>query len=97
MAASYRDETAFGDGQHNMAEIAEAIRHKKYGKDVREAIAQGFELMYAEISHDDDNQEDNIEEQLKNLKSRIDRIVLGTDDESIRLVVNKVLDERGIK
>lgn len=30
-------------GQLTFAEIGEAIRHKKYGSDMREAIAQGFE------------------------------------------------------
>lgn len=45
MAVSYRDDTPFDDSDHTMKQIAEAIRHKKYGKDVREAIAQGFELL----------------------------------------------------
>ena len=42
----YRDETSFEPDNHTMDEIAEAIRHKKYGAYVREAIAEGFELIY---------------------------------------------------
>lgn len=32
-------------GRLTTAEVAESIRHKKYGVDVREAMAQGFENM----------------------------------------------------
>lgn len=43
MTVEYRDETPFTDGEHTNAEIVSAIRTKKYGKDVREAIAQSLE------------------------------------------------------
>lgn len=38
VAIDYRDESGFSQANHSMAEIAEAIRHKKYGRDVREAM-----------------------------------------------------------
>lgn len=39
----YGDDDTHITGQIPFAQIAEAIRHKKYGLDMREAIAQGFE------------------------------------------------------
>lgn len=39
------DETHIGDAKLTPSEIAQAIRHKKYGVDMREAIAQAFEYM----------------------------------------------------
>lgn len=44
MAVEYRDETSFTDDKHTPTEIAKAIRTKKYGKDVREAMAQSVEF-----------------------------------------------------
>ncbi len=100
MAVSYRDNTSFDDSDHTMKQIAEAIRHKMYGVDVREAIAQGFELMYkkiAELEGDDDGNDQNALEKLeKRLNARIDRITMGTDDTAIRNVVEEILKEKGV-
>ncbi len=101
MAVSYRDNTSFDDSDHTMKQIAEAIRHKMYGVDVREAIAQGFELMYkkiAELEGDDDGTDAKSElAQLeKRLNARIDRITMGTDDTAIRNVVEAILKEKGV-
>ncbi|WP_192944526.1 CotH kinase family protein [Ligilactobacillus agilis] len=46
MTVEYRDDTPFGDNLHSLDEIADALRHKKFGKDVREAIAQAVEKLY---------------------------------------------------
>lgn len=43
MASETYDYEPFGNTEHSMKQIADAIRHKGYGKDVREAIAQGME------------------------------------------------------
>ena len=100
VAVSYRDDTPFDDSDHTMKQIAEAIRHKMYGVDVREAIAQGFELMYkkiAELEGDDDGNDQNALEKLeKRLNARIDRITMGTDDTAIRNVVEAILKEKGV-
>lgn len=40
MTVEYRDETSFVGDNHTSAELANAIRTKKHGKDVREPIAQ---------------------------------------------------------
>ena len=39
----YGDDDTHITGKITFAQIAEALRHKKYGRDMREAIAQGFE------------------------------------------------------
>ena len=39
----YGDDDTHITGKITFAQIAEALRHKKYGRDMREAIAHGFE------------------------------------------------------
>ena len=43
VASEAYDYEPFDNTDHTMKQIADAIRHKRYGKDVREAIAQGME------------------------------------------------------
>lgn len=57
MASETYDYEPFPETNHTMKQIADAIRHKGYGKDVREAIAQGFEYLDKHLS--------NVEEELK--------------------------------
>ncbi|MCU4690938.1 hypothetical protein [Limosilactobacillus reuteri] len=57
MASETYDYEPFDNTDHTMKQIADAIRHKGYGKDVREAIAQGFENLDKHLS--------SIEEELK--------------------------------
>lgn len=57
VASETYDYEPFDNTDHTMKQIADAIRHKGYGKDVREAIAQGFENLDKHLS--------NIEEELK--------------------------------
>lgn len=45
MAVNYRDNTPFEGDNHTVGELAEAIRTKMYGVDVREPIAQAVEKM----------------------------------------------------
>ena len=54
---------------HSMQEVADAIRHKGYGKDVREAIAQGFENLDKHLG----SIEKQIEDQ-KNQKDTLDNL-----------------------
>lgn len=65
MASEAYDYEPFPETDHSMKEIADAIRHKGYGKDVREAIAQGFEYL--------DKRFDSIEKQ-KNGSGSMDSI-----------------------
>lgn len=57
VASETYDYEPFNNTDHTMKQIADAIRHKGYGKDVREAIAQGFENLDKHLS--------SIEEELK--------------------------------
>lgn len=57
MASETYDYEPFDNTDHIMKQIADAIRHKGYGKDVREALAQGFENLDKHLS--------SIEEELK--------------------------------
>lgn len=59
----------FDKTEHSMKQIADAIRHKGYGKDVREAIAQGFENLDKHLS----DVEEKLKEQEKK-KSSMDDI-----------------------
>lgn len=56
VASETYDYEPFDNTEHSMKQIADAIRHKGYGKDVREAIAQGFEYL--------DKRFDDIEEKM---------------------------------
>lgn len=56
VASEAYDYEPFDKTEHSMKQIADAIRHKGYGKDVREAIAQGFEYL--------DKRFDEIEEKM---------------------------------
>ncbi len=56
VASETYDYEPFNKTEHSMKQIADAIRHKGYGKDVREAIAQGFEYL--------DKRFDDIEEKM---------------------------------
>lgn len=50
MASETYDYEPFDNTDHTMKQIADAIRHKGYGKDVREAIAQGFEKIDSDLA-----------------------------------------------
>ena len=62
VASETYDYEPFDSTEHSMKQIADAIRHKGYGKDVREAIAQGFENLDKHLS--------NVEEELKQEKKK---------------------------
>ena len=95
MVATY-DETHI-TGKLTASEIAEAVRHKKYGVDVREAIAQGFEALESReeevirISKLEQRveklEEENSElQKIKGLKEQLDRLndaVFGTGSKPI--------------
>ena len=57
VASETYDYEPFNKTEHSMKQIADAIRHKGYGKDVREAFAQGFENLAKHLL--------NVEEELK--------------------------------
>lgn len=71
----YGDDDTHITGQITSAQIAEAIRHKKYGRDMREAIAQGFEQFIGILGR-----VSNLESEYSDLLSKYNDIVGRLDD-----------------
>lgn len=71
MASETYDYEPLDNTDHTMKQIADAIRHKGYGKDVREAIAQGFE----QLEHDINSHKPPFvtADDLKDINDRIDK------------------------
>lgn len=70
VASEAYDYEPFDNTDHTMKQIADAIRHKGYGKDVREAIAQGFENLDKHLS----SIEEELNRQEKKKSSSMDDI-----------------------
>lgn len=78
-------------------ELADFVRRKMFGKDVREAIALAIENIPEQVT---DTVEYATKEQIEkdkiDLTNRINRIVLGTDQETLKLVVRQILKDEGV-
>lgn len=97
MTVVYRDPDPFGNGPHTIAEIAQALRTKQHGKDVREAMAQGFENIDDQINNQDTGvSKDDLAGEIKQVNGRIDHIVLGTDHDTVKQVVEQILKDKGV-
>lgn len=94
VATDYRDESGFSQANHSMAEIAEAIRHKKYGRDVREAMAQGFEA-YDRVTGELVKRMNYVEKKVDDLRNDFNQFEQ-KDDERYNKLKKKVdsLDEQ---
>lgn len=64
--ANYFDTTHIDGKQLTPEEIGDAIRHKKFGVDVREAMAQGLEYCMTQAQ-----KVDKLEQDLSNLDKRV--------------------------
>ena len=64
--ANYFDNSHIDDKQLTPQQIADAIRHKKFGVDVREAMAQGLEYCMTQAQ-----KVDKLEQNLSNLDKRV--------------------------
>lgn len=64
--ANYFDNTHIDGKQLTPQQIADAIRHKKFGVDVREAMAQGLEYCMTQAQ-----KVDKLEQDLSNLANRV--------------------------
>lgn len=64
--ANYFDNTHIDGKQLTPQQIADAIRHKKFGVDVREAMAQGLEYCMTQAQ-----KVDKLEQDLNNLANRV--------------------------
>lgn len=69
MAANYFDATHIDGKQLTPGEIGDAIRHKKFGVDVREAMAQGLEYCMVQAQ-----KINTLETEVKNLDERVTKL-----------------------
>ena len=89
----YGDDDTHITGQITFEQIAEAIRHKKYGRDMREAIAQGFEQFIGLLGR-----VSNLESEYSDLLGKYNDIIgrLNDDETEIHSLQGdvKVLNQR---
>lgn len=76
----YGDDDTHITGQITFAQIAEAIRHKKYGRDMREAIAQGFEQFIGILQR-----VSNLESEYSDLLSKYNDIIGRLNDDENKI------------
>ena len=71
--SNYFDNSHIGGKQLTPQQIADAIRHKKFGVDVRESIAQGLEYCMAQAQKVDKLEQDlsNLDKRLVNLPNEV--------------------------
>ena len=67
--ANYFDNSHIDGKQLTPQQIADAIRHKKFGVDVREAMAQGLEYCMRQAQ-----KVDTLETEVKNLDERVTKL-----------------------
>lgn len=88
----YGDDDTHITGQITFSQIAEAIRHKKYGRDMREAIAQGLEYCMAQAQ-----KVDRLEQDLSDLSKRVTALeVLPSEVAEVKRdigTINKQIDK----
>ena len=87
--SNYFDNSHIDGKQLTPQQIADAIRHKKFGVDVREAMAQGLEYCMTQAQ-----KVDTLETEVKNLDERVIKEVKNLDERVIKLEVlpDKVAD-----
>lgn len=73
MASETYDYEPFGNTEHSMKQIADAIRHKGYGKDVREAIAEGIE-QFDQVKGEVFRRVKAVEDDNATLNARVDKL-----------------------
>ena len=95
--ANYFDNSHIDGKQLTPQQIADAIRHKKFGVDVREAMAQGLEYCMSQAQ-----KVDKLEQDLNNLDKRVTALEvlpsevaeikqdIGTINREIETIENKI-------
>lgn len=90
MMANYFDNDHIDGKQLTPQQIADAIRHKKFGVDVREAMAQGLEYCMEQAQKVDKLEQDlsNLDKQLANLPNEVAGIEqdIGTINDEINRI-----------
>ena len=90
--ANYFDNSHIDGKQLTPQQIADAIRHKKFGVDVREAMAQGLEYCMTQAQ-----KVDTLETEVKNLDERVTKLEVLPDKVDTLETEVKNLDERVTK
>lgn len=107
MTQVYKDPTEMEADIKTIEDAIEAVQNAHYGVDMRIAIKRGFEIISglvtdgelaskADIDAAVNKLTKSIDSRIDKMDARINRIVLGTDDETIRTVVNQILKDEGI-
>lgn len=90
--ANYFDNSHIDGKQLTPQQIADAIRHKKFGVDVREAMAQGLEYCMSQAQ-----KVDKLEQDLSNLDKRVTALeVLPSEVAEVKRdigMINKQIDK----
>lgn len=87
--SNYFDNSHINGKQLTPQQIADAIRHKKFGVDVREAMAQGLEYCMAQAQ-----KVDKLEQDLSNLDKRVTWLeVLPSEVAGIEQDIGTINDE----
>ena len=90
--ANYFDNSHINGKQLTPQQIADAIRHKKFGVDVREAMAQGLEYCMTQAQ-----KVDRLEQDLSNLDKRVTALeVLPSEVAEVKRdigMINKQIDK----
>ena len=93
--ANYFDTTHIDGKQLTPEEIGDAIRHKKFGVDVREAMAQGLEYCMTQAQ-----KVDKLEQDLSNLDKRVTSLeVLPNEVAEVKQdigTINKQIDKLNV-
>lgn len=91
----YNDPNHYSGNDLTLEQALNGIENKMYGKDVRYAIIQMARRIVEKIDGYDENST-SVDKDLQELENRINRIVIGTDEETVRIIVNRILEEKGI-
>ena len=95
----YNDPNHYSVNDLTLEQALNGIAHKIYGRDVRFALIQYAERI-KEIVTNDEPQDVLTSEDLNQLSvdldEKINRLILGTDETTVRVVVEKILQEKGI-
>lgn len=87
--SNYFDNSHIDGKQLTPQQIADAIRHKKFGVDVREAMAQGLEYCMAQAQ-----KVDKLEQDLSNLNKRVTALeVLPTEVAEVKRDIGTINNE----